>query len=433
MPNTITEQPAINTRISYGGFFRDQTLIYYDSDKKGEIVKHNRFVGVEIECEDGRRSEKLKDTIPYAAGISHDGSLGETGIEIQTPPAKMALLEEMIKKTCYALQEAGYKGTKKSGLHVHVDARDIQNKHTKIINVIKTFYACEDILFSMLPPSRWHSRYCKRLSREYLYNAFKQKTKEKKIDEIWYNENSFQHLENRKHQKYDSTRYFGLNVHSIFYRGTLEFRYHSGTVRPEKILKWVEIILSMVHYAIKNYKEEEISKMFDMETSYEKFICFLDLFKIQSNIESYMRERISLFNKNYRIKFNKGKHDREYSEMRKALIKRLYNKAVKEAYIEADKEIDKKLSDLQYIRWTFGVRTREAVKDKDILKIKRMRSKEIARENFPHNFYQLLFSKNNPVQNGFITESEISLILDNFDASTSMQEARESDSTDIEI
>lgn len=41
-------------------------------------------------------------------------------------------------------------------------------------------------------------------------------------------------------QKYDSSRYRGLNLHSWFHRGTIEFRQHEGCVQPARIAGWMQ-------------------------------------------------------------------------------------------------------------------------------------------------------------------------------------------------
>ena len=48
---------------------------------------------------------------------------------------------------------------------------------------------------------------------------------------------------------YNSSRYHGLNLHSKFYHGTIEFRYHEGEVDPERIISWIEFCNSTMTLA----------------------------------------------------------------------------------------------------------------------------------------------------------------------------------------
>ena len=41
--------------------------------------------------------------------------------------------------------------------------------------------------------------------------------------------------------KYFTKRYYWLNLHSVFYRDTIELRLHSGTISKEKIINWYNL------------------------------------------------------------------------------------------------------------------------------------------------------------------------------------------------
>ena len=50
--------------------------------------------------------------------------------------------------------------------------------------------------------------------------------------------------------KYNDSRYHGLNLHARVYLGTIEFRYHSGTNNATKIKNWITICQSIVQKGI---------------------------------------------------------------------------------------------------------------------------------------------------------------------------------------
>ena len=63
--------------------------------------------------------------------------------------------------------------------------------------------------------------------------------------ELWYEDSGI------SREKYNDSRYHGLNLHARFYLGTIEFRYHSGTLNSEKIINWVKICNSIIETGMK--------------------------------------------------------------------------------------------------------------------------------------------------------------------------------------
>src|SRR5258708_6835383 len=358
------------------------------------IITHSRFVGIEIEAERGK-AEYLYKVFPKEVGISGDGSLHDRGIEIQTCPASLSKLEQLVQDTCRAIKSQGFKGTKACGLHVHADAREFRTDYAKIVQVIKVFYACEDLLYSMLPPSRWGQHYCQRLSKNYLYKNFSKKTTQKKFDLEWYKITDQMNLEREKRRKYNETRYYGLNVHSIFYRGTVEFRYHSGTIEPNKILYWTQIVLSMLEYALTKYDEKWVQKMFDTQTSIDKFQEWSKVMEFRNDLMNYIRARTTQFNPDYTVKFNKGKaqriQDRKTINAKKKLLK-----TTMESFREgATKELTEKFL-LQMAENDIGSRYFK----EEVVKLMR----RLALQKLGNTF------DNVPVDGGFMEDNEIAVI-----------------------
>ena len=72
--------------------------------------------------------------------------------------------EEFVKHACRRLKDADYSVETSCGLHVHLAAEDFKNNSTKLAQVLRTAYASEDILLSMLPSSRWNNDYARRIA-----------------------------------------------------------------------------------------------------------------------------------------------------------------------------------------------------------------------------------------------------------------------------
>jgi hypothetical protein len=360
---------------------------------KNKFIKHDRFVGVEIEVEKGK-AFGLNMLLPQEVGISHDGSLDQGGIEIQTPPASLNELETIVTNTCETLRSRNWQSTVKCGLHIHLDASDFKDDSKKIINVIKTFYAIEDMIFSILPPSRWVSKYCQRLSKDYLYNSFNGKAK---ADVAWYKEESMRLLEGRKSRKYDKARYYGINIHSLFYNGTLELRYHSGTVNEKKILYWTAFALNVLDYALNRYDDKVIKKIFDMETSVNKFNYMCDVLELPYEVEKYLIMRASKFNTNFAVKFNQGKEARDKE-------KKLFGKINKKIQDKITEIKPKIVKDVRKLFKDSGIDYPERHRTRDFVQAVDERVDQQLRIAFPNQYPA------QQTEGGFIKDEEVNTI-----------------------
>lgn len=252
-------------------------------DNPGNKIKIKRLVGLEIEAENGNRSQlKLDD-----CGIDDDGSLND-GTEVKTPPRELADLELMIHNTTKSMRNANFEIETTCGLHVHLDASDFKDNYHKIASLFRTFFAIEDLIYASLPEARRTNTFCKPLARDYRFGDISHKIKPAMIDKTWYQGD----INKREH--HHGSRYHGLNLHSIFYRGTVEFRYHSGSLNERKILNWVNFLLHATEYASKRYKYREVLALLKMKNHKRKFEYMVKIFKIDRKTAEYMKYRINL-------------------------------------------------------------------------------------------------------------------------------------------
>jgi hypothetical protein len=61
-----------------------------------------------------------------------------------------------------------------------------------------------------------------------------------RMQELWYSSKNRHEPEADKNCRYDKTRYHGLNLHSYWYRSTIEFRYHSAILHKiDEAMQWI--------------------------------------------------------------------------------------------------------------------------------------------------------------------------------------------------
>jgi hypothetical protein len=211
-----------------------------------------RYLAMEIEVAAMDTDYVSRVVRRWKGAIVEDGSLPDTGFEINTAPANGDAFLMQIEEICAALDKGDASVNKDCGLHVHVDARDLD--HYQIRRLIRLYAKVEDALYDMASPSRRTSQYCKPCGVKYK-QAIESKVVHRSLtrlrpllDGAVYGENHG-NLEQRKRNKYDHARYNALNLHSWFYRGTIECRIFNGTVNAEKIKNWGMLWARIVDYA----------------------------------------------------------------------------------------------------------------------------------------------------------------------------------------
>lgn len=160
------------------------------------------------------------------------------------------------------------------GIHFHFDASDMN--HRQIRNVIVLTAIAETLFYAMNPISRFGTKFAAPLN----FNLFQAIRARDLIDlrDIWFrsymgvdaNPDSFRHKhseyfpsfinnEKKNPQKYDWTRYHGLNFVAMFKHGTIEFRYAHGSFDSYIVEMWYRLFESIVN-AAKSHSTRTILK-----------------------------------------------------------------------------------------------------------------------------------------------------------------------------
>ena len=149
-------------------------------------------------------------------------------------------IQEIVRK----LRAAGAIANASCGIHVHVDASP-HNANT-LRNITNIMASKEDLIYKALQVNvARERRYCKKVEQSFLeeLNRKKPKTLEQ-VSRIWYNGND------GRHEHYHNSRYHCLNLHSVFQKGTIEFRLFNGTTHAGKIKAYIQLCLAISHQAL---------------------------------------------------------------------------------------------------------------------------------------------------------------------------------------
>ena len=184
--------------------------------------------------------------------VKHDGSVSSGG-EMVSPPMEFNDPEtrEQIRKAVKVLADAGARGDNSAGIHVHVESGGMSAE--QLSNLTRTFHHFEDAIFR-IGTSGWNrmrsagASYCKPLSSRQISALAKAKT-EGQLRAAYYGRG-----EGFSAGHGHSARYQALNLHSHFYRNTVEFRLFNSSVNPMRVLTYVALCHALMVDAAKGAK-----------------------------------------------------------------------------------------------------------------------------------------------------------------------------------
>ncbi len=132
------------------------------------------------------------------------------------------------------------------GFHVHhgVDAKRYECKSLK--ELIRIVYSMEDYIYLLIAGGRIDKDTCRPMDLDVDLSGKLGdcddtcKKNGCKIKELWYSRNNRYDPARKGSDRYDLTRYHGLNLHSYWYRSTIEFRYHSAVLHQiDEAMQWI--------------------------------------------------------------------------------------------------------------------------------------------------------------------------------------------------
>ena len=191
----------------------------------------------------GRKWKVMYDSSIVAR--KKDGTHGgdEYKVEFVSPICEYAdipTIQEIVRQ----LRHAGAIAGEKCGIHVHVNAAPHNAKSLR--NITNIMYSKEDLIYKALQVdvNREH-RYCKKVEEDFLQSLNRKKPKTlAEVSNIWYKGND------GSHRHYHDSRYHCLNLHSVFQKGTIEFRLFNSTTHAGKVKTYIQFCLAISGQAL---------------------------------------------------------------------------------------------------------------------------------------------------------------------------------------
>lgn len=167
----------------------------------------------------------------------------------------MADLQEIIRQ----LRHKGAFVNSQCGIHIHVDASRYTPQTLR--NLVNIIASKEDILYKALRIDPARMRWCKK-TNERLIEAINRKKPQtmEALKDIWYAGST-----RGRDEHYNDTRYHGLNLHSTFTKGTVEFRLFNSTTHAGEIKAYIQFCLAVSHQALTQKKASAKKTVTDNE------------------------------------------------------------------------------------------------------------------------------------------------------------------------
>jgi len=166
----------------------------------------------------------------------------EYSVEFVSPICQYADIET-IQEIVRKLRGGGARVNDSCGIHVHVDA----SSHTPqtLRNIVNIMASKEDLLYKALQVQVSRENYCQKADTRFLeeLNHKRPRTMDE-VERMWYNGYGGRYIH------YDDSRYHALNLHSVFSKGTIEFRLFNSTLHAGEIKSYIQLCLAISHQAL---------------------------------------------------------------------------------------------------------------------------------------------------------------------------------------
>ena len=172
----------------------------------------------------------------------------EYSVELVSPILKYTDIE-LLQDIVRVIRKAGAKVNSSCGIHVHVDGANHTSRSLR--NILNIIASKEDLIYTALQvESSREENYCKKVRTAVLEKINKVKPSSiAAIGRIWYEEQG-EDFNLAQHDHYNNTRYSALNLHAVWYKGTVEFRLFNSTLHAGEVKSYLQFALAISAQAI---------------------------------------------------------------------------------------------------------------------------------------------------------------------------------------
>lgn len=176
---------------------------------------------------------------------------------------------ETLQNVVRAIRRIGATVDERCGMHIHVDSSTFSGK--TLANLAKIVHKQEPLILTALGVSEARLRqYTRPVSPEFI--AKLERSRPRTLDQVnrlWYG------FRNHNPQHYDQSRYHGVNLHNVWYRGTVEFRWFEATLHAGKVKAAIQFVLAIAAKALNSRGASSRKREFDPTSAKYDFRVFL--------------------------------------------------------------------------------------------------------------------------------------------------------------
>lgn len=281
-----TLQNAMRTTVCMSSFRRQNQLRLQElrfgvevetvKRRRGDVAQAIRSaVGGEVAHVAGSSSYdpwEVRDEQGRSWKVMADASLSNVEPELRAEVVTPVLIYEdltTLQEVVRAIRQCGARVDEKCGMHIHVDASAFDGR--TLANLAKIIHKQEELILTALGVSEDRlRRYTKPMSSDFIAKIERSRPRTKEqMNRIWYG------YENNRPIHYDHTRYHGVNFHSVWYRGTIEFRWFEATLHAGKVKAGVQLVLAIAAHALNSRGTSSKRRRFNPSSAKYDFRVFL--------------------------------------------------------------------------------------------------------------------------------------------------------------
>ncbi len=174
------------------------------------------------------------------------------------------------------------------------------NSVSNVKTLLYLYSVFNDIFMAMLPKSRRNNVYAQNLAMSFSPNQIEGIVSYSELETVWYKTRSMMETDGKKGNQYDDSRYYGVNLHSLFAKyGTVEFRSHSATLEPNKVLYWIALNQEILDGIVSGMITiESLRPAVFLSTLEDKLTFFIKVLNLRTSLRKYVKQRIAFFSSN---------------------------------------------------------------------------------------------------------------------------------------